>query len=88
MAEEPRFWLQYGRALESRAATARRAGVRWYRKAAEQGYAAAQNELGGMYEQGRGGLAQDEAEAVRWYRKAAEQGDASARSKLEVSAGG
>jgi TPR repeat protein len=35
-----------------------------------------------MYEDGLGGLEQDEAEAVRWYRKAAEQGNADAEMWL------
>ncbi len=52
--------------------------VRWYRKAAEQGNAEAQKNLGFMYQEGRG-VAQDHAEAVRWYLKAAEQGDPDAQ---------
>lgn len=55
--------------------------VRWYRKAAEQGYAAAQNNLGNCYRHGRG-VAQDYAEAVRLYRKAVEQGNAAAQNNL------
>ena len=47
--------------------------MRWYRKAADQGNAVAQYNLGGLYENGRG-VAQDYAEAMRWYRKAADQG--------------
>ena len=47
--------------------------VQWYRKAAEQGYAQAQFNLGNMYVDGRGAR-QDYAQAVHWYRKAAEQG--------------
>jgi len=43
--------------------------VRWYRKAAEQGYASAQNNLGLMYVNGEG-----VPQAVKWFRKAAEQG--------------
>ena len=46
--------------------------VRWYRKAAEQGHAGGQCNLGVMYENGRV-LKQDHAEAVRWYRKAADK---------------
>ena len=53
----------------------------WYRKAAAQGFAGAQNNLGAMYEQGLG-LSKDEAEAARWYRKAAEQGNAYAQHSL------
>jgi len=47
--------------------------VRWYRKAAEQGQADAQCNLGDMYAMGQG-VKQDHAEAVQWYRKASEQG--------------
>ena len=47
--------------------------VKWYRKAAEQGFAKAQYSLGFMYETGDG-VKGDKAEAVKWYRKAAEQG--------------
>ena len=43
------------------------------RARAEKGEAAAQNELGLMYDLGQG-VAQDYAEAVKWLRKAAEQG--------------
>ena len=49
--------------------------VKWYRLAAEQGYAKAQNNLGVRYENGEGVL-QDYAEAMKWYRLAAEQGRA------------
>ncbi|POR97032.1 tetratricopeptide repeat protein, partial [Haemophilus influenzae] len=49
--------------------------VKWYRKAAEQGHADAQLNLGYMYEKGRG-VKQDDFEAVKWYRQAAEQGNA------------
>ena len=41
--------------------------VKWYRLAAEQGYANAQYSLGNMYASGRG-VIEDEAEAVKWYR--------------------
>ena len=47
--------------------------VKWYRKAADQGYAAAQTNLGLMYAHGQG-VPQDYVEAVKWYRKAADQG--------------
>ena len=36
----------------------------WYRKAAEQGLAAAQDTLGGFYQAGRGGVAQDDKQAA------------------------
>ena len=41
--------------------------VSWYRKAADQGYAMAQDSLGNTYAQA--GESQDYAEAVRWYRR-------------------
>jgi len=51
---------------------------------AEQGDAAAQFNLGGMYSLGQG-VPQDDQEAVRWWRLAAEQGDAAAQFNLGVS---
>ena len=45
-----------------------------YRKAADQGLADAQDNLGDMYADGRG-VAKDDAQAVAWYRKAADQGN-------------
>ena len=57
--------------------------MQWYRKAAKQGDAEAQYNLGGMYVQGRG-VRQDDAQAVQWYRKAAEQGQAEAQYNLGV----
>ena len=47
--------------------------AKWYRKAADQGNADAQPNLGLMYEKGQG-VPQDYAQAVSWYRKAADQG--------------
>ena len=55
--------------------------VKWYRKAADQGYAAAQYDLGFSYNLGLG-VSQDYTEAVKWYRKAAEQGFADAQYNL------
>jgi TPR repeat protein len=55
--------------------------VKWYRKAAEQGNADAQNRLGLMYDEGRG-VPQNDSEAVKWYRKAAEQGLGVAQNNL------
>jgi TPR repeat protein len=54
---------------------------RWYRRAAERGFAEAQNNLGLMYVLGRG-VPQDDAEAVKWFRRAAEQGYAPAQNNL------
>ena len=55
--------------------------ARWYRKAAEQGYALAQFNLAVMYDQGQG-VARDQAEAAKWFRKAADQGDAGAQFQM------
>jgi tetratricopeptide (TPR) repeat protein len=55
--------------------------VMWYKKAAEQGDAEAQDWLGDCYLSGEG-VAQDEAQAVKWYRKAAEQGNTEAQISL------
>ena len=52
--------------------------ARWVRKAANQGLADAQNNLGNMFAQGRG-VAQNDVEAARCYRKAAHQGHADAQ---------
>jgi TPR repeat protein len=53
----------------------------WYRKAADQGNAKAQHNLGVLYNFGRG-VAQDDAQAVAWFRKAADQGLADAQDAL------
>ena len=46
----------------------------WFRKAAEQGHAASQFNLGAMHSKGEGGLAADPEQALAWFRKAAAQG--------------
>lgn len=53
----------------------------WYRQAANKGYALAQSNLGGMYEDGRGGEKSDTA-AVSWHRNIAEQGHAGRQLRL------
>lgn len=50
-------------------------------KAAEQGYAEAQSDIGTMYYKGQG-VTRDYKEAVKWRRKAAEQGYAEAELAL------
>ena len=52
-----------------------------WRPLAEQGDAAAQGNIGFMYENGKGVL-QDYAEAVKWYRLAAEQGHANSQKSV------
>lgn len=53
----------------------------WYEKAAKQGHARAQCNLGVCYEYGYG-VSQDYNQAVYWCEKAAEQGDEDAISTL------
>jgi len=60
--------------------------VEWYRKAAEQGHALGQTNLGLMYGNGHG-VAQDYGKAVEWYRKAAEQGHALGQTNLGLMYG-
>ncbi|HCN10096.1 MAG TPA: hypothetical protein DIT01_19390, partial [Lentisphaeria bacterium] len=43
--------------------------VKWFRKAAEQGYPQAQYNLGVAYANGEG-VPEDDVAAVKWYRKA------------------
>ena len=53
----------------------------WFRKAAEQGFASAQFNLGLMYDKGQY-VKQDYTEAAKWYRKAAEQNHIKAQYAL------
>ena len=55
--------------------------AKWYRKAAGQGVADAQHNLGIMYGKGVG-VSQNFAEAVRWFQLAAEQVVEGALQKL------
>ena len=55
----------------------------WFHKAADQGYATAQTNLGVMYTYGEG-VPQDYTEALRWYGKAAERGDALAQYNFGI----
>jgi TPR repeat protein len=57
------------------------AAVGWYLRAAGQGDAQVQNNLGAMYDSGEG-IAEDNSEAVRWYLEAARQGNAIAQNNL------
>ena len=57
--------------------------VKWFRKAAEKGYASAQCYLGICYRDGEG-VSKDYSEAVKWFRKAAEQGSAKGQNALGV----
>lgn len=57
--------------------------VSWYKKAAEQGNAKAQNNLGMAYIKGQG-ITQNDSDGVGWLRKAAEQGHMKAQNNLSV----
>jgi TPR repeat protein len=59
--------------------------VKWWTKAAEQGYAKAQYNLGVMYSQGQGVL-QDHAKAHMWYNIAAAHGLEQARTNRDTLA--
>ena len=52
--------------------------IKWYRMAAEQGYATAQFNFATMYSTGEG-VPKNNKEAFKWYRKAAEQGHATSQ---------
>jgi TPR repeat protein len=56
-----------------------REAVRYYRFAAREGRSAADFALGLIYEEGRGGIAQDLPEAVQRYRSAADNGHGAAQ---------
>jgi TPR repeat protein len=55
--------------------------VKWYRKAAEQGYAPAQYSLGRSYASGEG-TDRNNKEALEWFARAAAQGYALARNRV------
>src|SRR5215471_13929105 len=55
--------------------------IHWYSKAAEHGFAPAQNNLGILYEKGPG-VPRDIARAITLFKLAAEQGDGSAAANL------
>lgn len=56
--------------------------VSWFYKAAEQGHAEAQFNLGVMYFKGKGVIDRDYFEAERWFQKAADQGHAEAKKMV------
>ena len=55
--------------------------AKWFRVAADQGHADAQNSLGTMYSGGKG-VPKDYVQAAKWYRLAADQGDSYAQTSL------
>ncbi len=56
----------------------------WYLKAAEQGYAPAQTNLGWLYFNGYDGVAPNRAVAVHWFSEAAAQGNRAAVRNLKA----
>jgi len=56
----------------------------WYRKAAQQGYAPAQTNLGWLYFNGYEGVAPNRAVAVHWFSEAAAQGNRTAVKNLQA----
>ena len=73
--------FQLGRALKAAGNYAE--ALVLYGRAAQRGYAVAQNNLGVMYDLGQGVETDDET-AVAWYRSAARQGDPTAQYNLGV----
>ena len=71
------YMYRYGQGLPQDFELARQ----WYRLAADQGHARAQNNLGAMYRLGLG-VPQDYQEAFRWFRRSAEQGNGGAQNHL------
>jgi len=59
--------------------------LRWYRQAAEAGYAQAMNNLGIMYGLGEG-VPRDDAQAYVWFILATECGDENARMNRDLTA--
>ena len=78
------MFLQQGAAASDAGDYAKAA--EWYGKAAEQGDAGAQCELGYLYEEGQG-MPKDYAKAAEWFGKAAEQGHAEAQDFLAKAGG-
>lgn len=87
---EVRFVAFAGRAADKGGDAS--AAARFYRAAADEGYALAQVNLGVMLESGEGGLRRNDAEAARLYRLAADQdfpaGQASLGTFLLAGRGG
>ena len=73
--------LAFRNAVRAHARGNHAAAYRGFRRLAEQGFAAAQFNLGLMYSSGKG-VPQDHAEAAKWYRRASDQGNAGAQNML------
>lgn len=70
---------EYGHGVEADIQEA----LRWYRSAADQGLAQAQNSLGFMYSLGLG-VKRDAGQAAHWLECAAEQGHSGAQTNLGI----
>jgi TPR repeat protein len=57
--------------------------VKWYRLAADQGHALAQNNLGNMYYNGDG-VPKSDFDAYFWFDRAAAQGDDEAKTNRDI----
>ena len=75
--------LTGSRGTNRRAASSDKESVKWYQKAAEQGHADAQYNLGYMYRNGQG-VPQSDKEAATWFGLAADQGHANAQKGLSM----
>ncbi|MEZ5536244.1 MAG: SEL1-like repeat protein [Thiolinea sp.] len=78
--------MMYGALLEDGAGGVQQdyaQAMRWYLKAAKQGYPKAQHNLALLYEDGKG-VPQDYAQAAIWYKKAAAEGFSEAQNNLAV----
>jgi TPR repeat protein len=80
---QAQFWLGFKLAYDGTAESFSKAG-QWYRKAAEQGHALAQFNLGVMYSRGQG-VERDRDLASFWITKAAERGDCGAQYMLGMN---
>src|SRR5262249_18437322 len=58
-----------------------RVAMAWYYRAASQGHAQAQNNIGLLYRNGSG-VSQDYVKAADWFHKAADQGNSSAMNNI------
>jgi len=56
--------------------------LKWYRKAAEQGFADAQAKLGDLYRLGQSGVERHYIESAKWYLKAAQKSHVGAQIEL------
>ena len=77
--EQDQKWFKKGMDLYENQEYAKAA--EWFRKAAEQGHAVAQFNLGFMYANGKG-VPKNRSKAVEWVHKAAEQGHEDAQFNL------